>query len=142
MIWIPIKTDFPYWEHDFFKQDCLTGTECKSEFRFYRNEIYRLAEVLDIPEKIICYDRSKVDGIEAFCIFSKRIAYPPRYTDIIQRRSCSVPELSLMSNDIFNKIFDGYFHLLRDFQQVLLSAPYLELFSEEVHAKRAAVDNC
>ena len=47
-----------------------------------------------------------------------------------------------MSNAILNKIFDGHFHLLRDFQQIWLSLPNLKLFSEKVHAKGAALDNC
>ena len=68
--------DFPYWQHDSFELDLLTNAECKSEFRFYRNDIYRLAEVLNIPDEIVCYNRSKFDGIEAFCIFLKRFAYP------------------------------------------------------------------
>ena len=47
-----------------------------------------------------------------------------------------------MSNAILNKIFDGHFHLSRDFQQIWLSLPNLKLFSEKVHAKGAALDNC
>ena len=107
--------DFPYWQHDSFELDLLTNAECKSEFRFYRNDIYRLAEVLNIPEEIVCYNQSKFDGIEAFCIFLKRFAYQCWYSHIIQRCGCSVPELCLMSNAILNKIFHDHFHLLRDF---------------------------
>ena len=58
--------DVPYWQHDSFEIDLLTDAECKSEFRFYRNDIYRLAEVLNIPQEIVCYNRSKLDGTEAF----------------------------------------------------------------------------
>ena len=68
------NVDFPYCQHDSFELDLLTNAECKSEFRFYRNDIYRLAEVLNIPEEIVCYNQSKFDGIEAFCIFLKRFA--------------------------------------------------------------------
>ena len=134
--------DFPYWQHDSFELDLLANAECKSEFRFYRNDIYRLAEVLNIPDEIVCYNRSKFDGNEAFCIFLKRFAYPCWYSNIIQRCGRSVLELCLMSNAILNKIFDGHFHLLRDFQQIWPLLPNLRLFSEKVHAKGAALDNC
>ena len=40
---------FPYWQHDSFELHLLTDAECKSEFRFYRNDIYRLGEVLNMP---------------------------------------------------------------------------------------------
>ena len=136
------NVDFPYCQHDSFELDLLTNAECKSEFRFYRNDIYRLAEVLNIPDEIVCYNWSKFNGIEAFCIFLKRFAYPCWYSNIIQRCGRSVLELCLMSNAILNKIFDGHFHLLRDFQQIWPLLPNLRLFSEKVHAKGAALDNC
>ena len=134
--------DFPYWLHNSSELDLLTDAACKSESRFYRNDIYKLAEVLNIPDEIVCHNRPKFDGIEAFCIFLKGFASPRRYSDIIQRCGRFVPELCLMSNAILNKIFDDHFHLLRDFQQIWLSPPNLELFSEKVHTKGAALDNC
>ena len=75
-------------------------------------------------------------------IFLKRFAYPCRYSDIIQRCGHSVPELCLLSNTILDKIFDDHFHFLRDFLQIWLSPPNLELFSEKVLAEGAALDNC
>ena len=110
--------DFLYWQHDSFELDLLTDAECRSEFRFYRNDIYRLAEVLNIPDEIVFYNQSKFDGLEAFCIFLKRFAYSYRYSEIIQQRGHSVPELCLMSNAILDKIFNDLFHLLTDFQQI------------------------
>ena len=113
--------DFPYWQHDSFELNLLADAECKSEFRF---------------------NRSKFDEIEAFGIFLKSFAYPYRYSDIIQRCGRSVPEFCLMPNAILYKIFDCHFRLLRNFQQIWFSPPNLELFSEKVHAKGAALDNC
>ena len=120
--------DFLYWQHDSFELDLLTDAECRSEFRFYRNDIYRLAEVLNIPDEIVFYNQSKFDGREAFCIFLKRFAYPCRYSDIIERRGHFVPELCLMSNAILNKIFNDLFHLLTDFQQIWLHCPVWNCF--------------
>ena len=45
--------DFPEWLHDSFELDLLTDAECKSEFEFYRNDIFKLAEVLNISDKIV-----------------------------------------------------------------------------------------
>ena len=42
----------PYWSYDQFEVDLLTDDECTSEFRFYRKDVYLLAEVLQIPDQI------------------------------------------------------------------------------------------
>ena len=105
----------PYCQHDSFKLGVLTGAECRLEFRFYRNSIYRLAKVLNMPDEIVWYNCSKLDRIEAFCIFLKRLPYPCRYSDIIQRCGCSVREICLTSNAILDKIFYDPFHLLEIF---------------------------
>ena len=95
----------------------MTDAECFTEFRFYRNDIYRLAEALAIPEEISCYNRSIFNGIESFCVFLKRFAYPSRYSDLVPRFGRSVPELCLMSNTIMNCIYESYHHLLQSFNQ-------------------------
>jgi len=46
--------DLPYWEYDRFDLDKLCDDECKAEFRFKKNEIYNLYEVLRFPNKIRC----------------------------------------------------------------------------------------
>ena len=84
--------NFWYWQHDSFELDLLTDAECKSEFRFYGNYIYKLTKVLNISDEIISCNWSKCDDIEVFNMILKRIPYPCRYFDIIQQCSCSVPE--------------------------------------------------
>ena len=68
--------DYPYWNYKIFDLDDWSDDECRSDFGFYKNDVYRLYEVLQIPETITTYNRSKFDGLEAFCIFLKRFAYP------------------------------------------------------------------
>lgn len=43
---------YPHWNYDSFDQDSMTDDECKSEFRFLKNDVYLLAETLDIPDAI------------------------------------------------------------------------------------------
>ena len=57
-----------YWSYDQFDLDLLNDDECKSEFRFYKRDLYLLAEVLQILDRIQCYNRLVVDGIEALYI--------------------------------------------------------------------------
>ena len=52
--------EFPYWNYERFDLDEKTNDECKVEFRFYRDDIYKLAEQLQLP---------------ALCMYLKRYAY-------------------------------------------------------------------
>ena len=45
--------DMPYWRYDKFDVDNLTDAECKSEFDFFKHDIYNLLDVLNLPEKVI-----------------------------------------------------------------------------------------
>ena len=57
----------------------MTDDECKTEFRFYRNDVYELSEIMNLPDRIVCYNGLNMDRTEAFYIFLKRSAYPYRY---------------------------------------------------------------
>ena len=73
----------PYWNYPKFNLDSLENDECVSEFRFEKKDAYILGETLENVEPIICYNGTKVDGIESLCIFLKRFAFPCRYSDMI-----------------------------------------------------------
>ena len=62
--------DIPYRRYyDEFELDKLTDAECKSEFRFFKHDIYTLLNVLNVPEKVICKNLFYVHSCdEAFCI--------------------------------------------------------------------------
>ena len=55
--------NFPYWQYDLFDLDKLCDDECKAEFRFLKNDIYVLKDVLQIPDEVVCYNRLVVNGI-------------------------------------------------------------------------------
>ena len=72
----PKNPDIPYWSYERFDLDLMTDYACKSEFRFYKNDIYELNEVLNLPDRITCHNGVNVDITDALCIFFKRFAYP------------------------------------------------------------------
>ena len=47
--------DLPYKNYENFDLDLLEDDECVSEFRFHKRDIPLLAEALQIPESITCY---------------------------------------------------------------------------------------
>ena len=48
--------EFPYWNYERFDLDEKTNDECKAEFRFYRDDIYKLAEQLQLPDEITTFN--------------------------------------------------------------------------------------
>ena len=67
--------EFPYWKYGRFDLDSMTDDECKAEFRFFKNDIYLLREVLDIPDIMKCRQWRSCGrnggfecAVEAFCI--------------------------------------------------------------------------
>ena len=99
------RDDYPYWSYDSFNLDNLDDSQSWSEFQFLENDIYRLKNVLQIPNRIKTYNRLSVDGIEALCIFLKRFAYPCRYYDFFSKFGRPIPDYCIISNDIMNRIY-------------------------------------
>lgn len=125
-----------------FDLDLYNDDQSKVTFRFLKNHIYDLKDALRIPEEISCYNNVTVDGIEALSIFLKRFAYPCRYADMVPLFGRPVPQLSIISNHIMNLIFDNWGHLLNEFNQNWLSPENLKLYSNAIHQKGGALDNC
>ena len=77
--------DLPYLNYEHFDLDRLCDDESITEFRFLKNDIYKMFDIMRLPNIFTCYNGLKVDRIEAMCIFLKRFAYPCRYLDMIPR---------------------------------------------------------
>ena len=130
------RPDFPYWTYDNFDLDSLSDGECKAEFRFYRNDIYQMLDVLQLPDEIICYNGFHVDGSEVLCIMLNRFAYPCRYLDLMPTFAKPVPQLCMVSNHVMNLIlYTQWNHLLTDLDQPWLSPANLQQFAEMIHRK-------
>ena len=138
----PRNLNLPYWNYDRFNLGDLANDECLSEFRFNKEDIYLLSDVLDMPEQITCCNGTKASSIEALCILLKRFAYPCRYLDMISRFGRSVPELCLINNSVLNFIHGRWGYLLSSMNQPWLSPIQLEIFAEAVHDKGAPLNNC
>ena len=109
--------DFPYWRYQKFDLDNFSDEECKAEFRFLKNDIYLLQEALQIPDRVVCYNRLVVPGVEATCIFLKRYAYPIRFGDMIPRFGRPAAQLSMIATEMTNFIYNRYHNKLSSLQQ-------------------------
>ena len=136
------RDDYPYWSYESFNLDNLDNSESWSEFRFLKNDIYRLKNVLQIPDRIKTYNRLSVDGIEALCIFLKRFAYPCRYFDFVSKFGRPIPDYCIISSDIMNRIYGRFMHLLDDFNMPIMNSDLLEKYCTAIVRKVSALQNC
>ena len=136
------RDSYPYWNYERFNLESFDNAECWSQFRFHKREIYRLSDVLGIPETMKTYNRMSVDGIEALCVFLKRFAYPCRYADMIPFFGRAVPDYSIISNAVMDHIFSNYSHLLSDFDTPHLAREKLEEYCSAITAKGSPLQNC
>ena len=107
----------------------MADDECKAEFRFYKNDIYLLGEVLDIPDIMKCPNDVLVDGTEALSVLLKRFAYPCRFGDMVARFGRPAPQLCMITNRIMDYVFDQYSQVLTHLNQPWLSRNSLRHFA-------------
>ena len=113
--------EFPYWNYERFDLDEKTNDECMAEFCFYRQEIYKLAEQLQLPDEIITYNGLAVALVPALCMYLKRFAYPCRYGDLVCHFGRPVPVLSIITNHMMDLIYGWWHHLLTRYNHDLVS---------------------
>ena len=133
--------DFPYWNYERFEIDELTNAECNAEFCFYKHDIYKLADALQLPDEFVTYNRLIVESIPALCIYLKRFSYPCRYSDMVFHFARPVPEICIITNHMIDWIYNRWHHLLTTYNHNLLSPANLMLYADAVHQSGAALDN-
>ncbi|EDO33658.1 predicted protein [Nematostella vectensis] len=105
--------DIPFEKYNRFDLESLTDDECLSEFRFIKNDLYRLNEALNFPDQITCPNHLTVDGMEALCMTLRRFAYPCRYEDLVPRFARAVPQISMVVHEAVSYIYTNYRRLYR-----------------------------
>ena len=70
--------EFPHWIYTQFDLDKLEDDKCRAEFKFWKNDIYDLFDVLDFPDEIITDNRQNVNKIEAL-YFAEEVCPPMVY---------------------------------------------------------------
>ena len=124
------NVDLPYNSYPGFAFDDLKDEECLLEFRFYKNDLPFLAEVLEIPEVVECYQRSICSGLEALCIFLKGHSYPCRYSDMIARFGNPVPVFCMINNYMIDYIYQAHSHRISQWNNSILQSKLKENISD------------
>ena len=104
--------------------------------------MHTLADTFGFPENFKCYNGVVVDSVEALCICLRRLAYPCGYGDIVYHFARSVPQLSMITNPVIEEIYEKFTNRLTSLDQPWLSRESLKMYTDAIHAKGAALDNC
>ena len=139
---LPKNPDFSYENYDRLDLNDMNDSECLAEFRVKKRDLPILAEALQIPDSFTCSQRSVVSGMEGLCILLRRLAYPCRYSDIIPRFGLPVTVLSMVCNDVLDFVYETHGHRITQWNPTVLSPADLQIYSDAVAAKGAALQNC
>ena len=112
-----LHVGLPYSSYDRFDIFGMREDECEVEFHFKKEDIFRLAATLQLPNTFKCQNGVVVDNVEGLCIALKRFAYPCRYVDLIPRFGRPISQLCMVSNLVVDHIIDRFGYLLTSLEQ-------------------------
>ena len=122
--------------------DDIDNPECKANFRFEKHDLSVLAEVLHLPERFRCSQRTVADRMEGLCMLLRRMSYPCRYADMIPLFGRPVPELSMITNTVIDYLYDEHAHRITDWNNTILDPVHLQQYADAIHQRGAALNNC
>lgn len=101
--------------HSAFEKFCLVNkdpAERKADFRVEKRDIPFLLDIilLIVLPVFQCRNGTFCYGIEGLCIMLKRFAYRCRYSDMIPFFGRSMPELSMISNEVVDWMYTTHGH--------------------------------
>lgn len=95
-----------------------------------------------MPPIFKCPNGTVCDGTEGLCIVLKRFAYPCRYSDMIPIFGRSVPEISMISNEVIDWIYNTHHHRITQWNHPILDPASLQTYADAIQNRGAALDNC
>ena len=138
----PQNLPFRHWDYEKFSLENKDPAECKADFRFEKSDISLLVNVLQMPDTFTCPNGTVCDSTEGLCVILKRFSYPCRLSDMISTFGRSVPELSMISNEVTEWMYNAHGHRITEWNHFIMSPNLLQTYSVAIHDKGAALDNC
>ena len=138
----PQNLPFQHSAYEKFSLENKNSAECKADFRVDKRDIALLVEALGVPPIFKCCNGTICDGTEGLCIVLKRFAYPCRYSDMMPIFGRSVPELSMICNQVTDWIYNTHGYKVTRWNHGILNPPLIATYADAVHFKGATLDNC
>ena len=137
----PQNLPFPHCQYDTFSLLNKDPAECEADFRVEKADIPLLIDTLRMPPEFVCGNSTVCDATEGLCILLKRFAYPCRYSDMMPTFDRSVPELSIISNEITDWLYTNYGHRVIHWNHRILRA-MLDVYATAIYNKGVVLENC
>ena len=122
----PWTIPFRHWDYEKFSFENKDPAECKADFRFEKNDISLLVDVLQTPDTFTCPNGTVCDSTEGLCVILKRFSYPCRLSDMISTFGRSVPELSVISNEVTEWMYNVHGHRITEWNHFIMSPNLLQ----------------
>ena len=95
-----------------------------------------------MPPTFVCKNDTACDATEGLCIMLKRFADLCCYLNMIPIFGRSVPELSIISNEITDWLYTIHGHRVTHWNHDILNPAMLDVYATAIHNKGAALENC
>ena len=134
--------EYPYWDYEKFCLEDKDEAECKTQFRFQKNDIPLLVDVLGLPEKITCNQGIICNSTEVLCMLLKRLAYPCQFSDLMSTFGRPVPEISMISKQVVDFILKQQSRRITQWNHTILNANSMQMYADTVANKGGALNDC
>ena len=126
-----------------FDFDSLCEKDCWDKFRFKRQDMPLLQELLGFPDRIVFPNRLVESGINTLAVLLRRLSYPNRWSDLFDLFGRPDDELSVIFNFALDHVYNNFGYLVNDLSRLWwLSADHLDTYSEAIMDKGAPLSNC
>ena len=127
------------WEFDLEK---LTDKNVVEQFRFPRDQLLKLCDLLEFPEWIIANNGSKIKGLHALCLLLSRLAYPQRLHDDEKLFGRARSDLSEFFNAALFHVHDKFGYLLTEVNQPWITEHEVRKWSDAITRKGSPFVRC
>ncbi len=130
--------DKPHKSYDRFDIDNFSNAQYRGLFRFDKDDLVNLSQLLALPDRYEAQNGLVWEPLEGTCLLLRRLCYPGCLFDLAPYFGWSVPDCSLIFNNMLADVTHRFAHLLND-----ISQPWMdhELYTEKVADKGAPVRN-
>ncbi|ETI51478.1 hypothetical protein F443_05166 [Phytophthora nicotianae P1569] len=118
-----------------------TDPAWKAKFRFEKEELLVLVDLLKLPNPFPTRQRYLVSAFEALCIFLRRMAYPARLSDLQDLFGRNETAISSISNAVLDHLYSTFHHLFQ-FDHARLTEATLSTYASAIHSQGAPLHTC
>ena len=111
-------------------------------FRFSKAEFPILMAMYDIPERVVCEDRSVWSGHAALAVFLRRLSFPTRYIDLVMFFRRSKTALCGAFKFVLDRVYRASADRMQRLSREQLDDAKLREFAEAIRAKGFPMSNC